>query len=419
MSTTPTCIGCGAALNEGAHFCSRCGKRVAPEPPSSLPTDHDEGFAREQKEVGARPDEPIPDARSDQTLPRRRRWLWPSLAIVIGVLVAGLLASVAWWHHSTTPEYAVERYVALLNEGKTVEASKWLQPPVLAYVGPAGIESMYRGQDVISVIDRVEVDGDRGIATRSFRKPDEPPQAEAEPPGSESAAEMLGARVTLSRTEEGWRLADCGLLLSRTIARDSAGQHNEALEGTTLLREVGCEHAVLDEVDARIHLEIGQAAYDAGAYEKATEALQRSLRILELPEAHYALGYVFRDNKNLTNNQSRAADEFREAVRMAPGNADYRSSLADVYRQMENYKGAIDEFERALALNPSNIQTRYFFALALLGDNRHSAAAKELQRVVDIDSDYRNARELLERVREYQRAEARRKAFLRQLQTWY
>ena len=420
MPTMQACAGCGAALGEDALFCSKCGKRVErdtspgvtadPIPPPILPSPPSPSEPADTESTPPN-DTPLPSSG-------RSRFAW-FIGGGAAVVVLGLLGLGAWWHHTTTPEYAAKRYAALLNAGKTVEASQWLEPAVFAYVGPAAGDAMYRGQDTVSVIEGVENIGDRGIARRSFRKRVEAQPAEPGAEGVETAGEALGARLVLSKTGEGWRIADCGLILSRALARVTAGQHDEAIEGTTLLRERGCEHPLLEEAEARIFLAKGNAAYHAGAYEKATDALQRSLRLFPLPETHYALGYVYRDNKNLTNNQSRAVEEFREAVRMEPDNAEYHSSLADVYRQLKNYDGAIEEFERSLSLDPSNIQTRYFYAIALLGDDRYSAAARELQRVSDEDPNYRNTREVLALIREHQQAEARRQAWLRQLQSWY
>jgi tetratricopeptide (TPR) repeat protein len=165
--------------------------------------------------------------------------------------------------------------------------------------------------------------------------------------------------------------------------------------GVALLKDNACNAEALSVLEAEVLTEKGQAAYDQGAYEKATEALQRAVQLRDSARARYALGYVYRDNKAVTNNTQRAVDEFKAAVDQEPQNADYHASLADAYRQNNNLGGALVEFEQALALDSGNKQTRYFYGIALFQKGHYAEAAREFRAVMDADPNYRNISEMV------------------------
>ena len=144
-------------------------------------------------------------------------------------------------------------------------------------------------------------------------------------------------------------------------------------------------------------------------------SLQRSLELNPVAKTHYLLGYVYRDNKAITNNLNRAVQEFLAAVKMEPALAEFHSSLADAYRQEGNIEGALAEFETALNMDSNDIQTRYFFAMALLQKERLDDASKQLRQVVASDANYRDAAKVLRKIGEYRETQMRRTQYLRAL----
>lgn len=368
---------------------------------------------RESESISPAPPPQNPDVASIGSARKTRKLAYGAgIAAALVALVGVGLAVMAWLR---SPQYAAERYLDLVNAGRTSEALSLLDPPVALHLGDAGLERLYRAGSSASSIESIEVVGDKAVAIRHF--------AEAVTGEGQSSSEPsrgeLGSTLILRRRAAGWLIIDCAALVFSGAVEHGQSHFEKALAAASLLREAACASEGLDQLEAAVLASIGNAAYNQGAYEKATEALQRSLSLHPTGEAHYQLGYVFRDNKALTNNLERAVAEFRAAVQLEPNNGGFHSALADVYRQSGNFDGAILSFERALELTPADVETRYFYALALLQKNRYKDGKAQIEEVIRMDPDYRNAGELLRAVKAQLAQQARVASFRRQLREYY
>jgi tetratricopeptide (TPR) repeat protein len=309
---------------------------------------------------------------------------------------------------SCGPEASAKRYLTLLRDGQMEEAEALLEPATASYVGQEGLKGTYPDLVAPGLIDTVKVNGDRALVVRT-----DTAQGKQEAEGARGILGDLLHNLVVRKTADGWRILDCAAVGYLFIKQVGTKDFERAQTGVTLLKDARCDDKLVPKLEAWMLAEHGNAYYDQGVYEKATECLQRSLQLEPSAGVHYTLGFVYRDNKAITNNFSRAIDEFSAAIALDPSNGEYHSALANVYLRSDNYDGSISEYEAALKLAQTNIQARYFYAKALFLKERPADAAVQMGIVVAVDPNYRDAAKLLQSIRDYQANQARRASIAR------
>jgi tetratricopeptide (TPR) repeat protein len=142
------------------------------------------------------------------------------------------------------------------------------------------------------------------------------------------------------------------------------------------------------------HLALSMAASAGGDFTLAQQAAERALAILpNSAEGHYLLGVArkqvlggepgiaekvrlfrraleldpsytpARNDLGVTYEQqlkdhAAAVEQFREAVRINPGNPLFRDNLGVNLFQLKRYREALEQFEKALELDPNNPRYR-------------------------------------------------------------
>jgi len=129
---------------------------------------------------------------------------------------------------------------------------------------------------------------------------------------------------------------------------------------------------------------------DPSYLQRSEELARRSIAIdPNLAEAHTALG----GNYGLRYEYARAANEFREAIRLEPQNAFAWDSLSWVlaYEQPPDALEAEKAAREAIRLQPSLTQAQYHLGRALLFQGRYQEAAAAFQHAEELGStDYAN-----------------------------
>jgi eukaryotic-like serine/threonine-protein kinase len=118
---------------------------------------------------------------------------------------------------------------------------------------------------------------------------------------------------------------------------------------------------------------------DPSYLQRAGESAQRAIAIdPNLAEAHVALGGYY----GLRYEYARAADEFREAIRLEPQNALAWDSLSWVlgYEQPPDTREAEKAAREAIRLQPSLPQAQYHLGRALILQGRYQEATAAFQR---------------------------------------
>jgi tetratricopeptide (TPR) repeat protein len=113
---------------------------------------------------------------------------------------------------------------------------------------------------------------------------------------------------------------------------------------------------------------------DAMLAEAQAEAQKAVDSNLQLPEAHYAMGAVLKEQGKLTD----AAAEYKKSVQLDPKFGDGYTGLGLVQIASGNSGGAISSFKQAIRLNSGDFTAHYGMGQALLNQGQTDAALKEL-----------------------------------------
>lgn len=104
---------------------------------------------------------------------------------------------------------------------------------------------------------------------------------------------------------------------------------------------------------------------------EAQKALDADLRI---PEAHYAMGMVYKEQGRLNE----AAAELKKAIQLDPSYNDGYTGLGMINIAQNNTGGAISNFKQSIRLNTGDWSAHYGMGQALLMQGKIDAALKEL-----------------------------------------
>ncbi|MBS2000767.1 MAG: tetratricopeptide repeat protein [Candidatus Obscuribacterales bacterium] len=94
----------------------------------------------------------------------------------------------------------------------------------------------------------------------------------------------------------------------------------------------------------------------------------------KIPEAHYALGMVYKEQGKLND----AALEFKKAIQLDPNYSDGYSGLGLVQLAQNNPAAAAATFQKAIKVNTGDWTAHYGLGQALLNQGKYDAALREL-----------------------------------------
>jgi TolB-like protein/cytochrome c-type biogenesis protein CcmH/NrfG len=116
---------------------------------------------------------------------------------------------------------------------------------------------------------------------------------------------------------------------------------------------------------------------------KARALAQSAMRLQpELPEAHYALGFV---HYYVDNNFAAAAREFEIAQRGLPNESEAYLALGAIQRRQGKWTESNANFEKAVSLNPKDIWTIQNLAINYEFQRDFAAANKTIDRALAVD----------------------------------
>ena len=110
--------------------------------------------------------------------------------------------------------------------------------------------------------------------------------------------------------------------------------------------------------------------------------------------SHQLLGEAYEASEN----HKKALEEYREALRLAPGTPGLHYSLGHAYWKMKRFEEAIPEMEKELALNPLHASANYVLGHIYAYRRDLEKASRHLQLAVDAKPDFVEARKQLGKV---------------------
>ena len=138
---------------------------------------------------------------------------------------------------------------------------------------------------------------------------------------------------------------------------------------------------------AKAYSNLGGAYAAMGRVNEAVAQFKKSLSLSLTIDASNNLGYIY----YWQGHYARAAEQFRNATRIAPGNALFWGNLGDAYRwdptlavkAPETFRHAIDLAQREIAVNPRDGQLHSKIATWWAALGARKEAASEIERAVE------------------------------------
>lgn len=237
-----------------------------------------------------------------------------------------------------------------------------------------------RGDTVVVTATLIRADDELAVWSARFASADLDPMTQMAPLGGRIASAMVGTLAPGDRpvTARSSTIPEARAALLRgryLLARsDAAGAEEQLRQAVRLDPEYGLAFALL----ARARLERGD-------FEGATKSASRA-RALDpnLPEVHEALGDVA---VQAQWDWERALDEFRQALTLAPGDAELHQRYAFVLALVGRPDASISESQLALDLDPvsplvnGDVAWLYFYA------RRYAEAAKQARATLALNPD--------------------------------
>lgn len=94
-----------------------------------------------------------------------------------------------------------------------------------------------------------------------------------------------------------------------------------------------------------------------------------------------------------------AVSSFKEAIKLNPNNPLYHSNLAVSLRMKGDVNGSIVEHKKAIAIEPNIPHLHYNLAYSYLQGGYYRFAKDELLKVLEIDPDFQDAKDALEKLK--------------------
>lgn len=133
-----------------------------------------------------------------------------------------------------------------------------------------------------------------------------------------------------------------------------------------------------------------EAYYDRSIQllDEAEEASKKALALdYDLPDAHRALGRVYKERRN--NQES--ISEFKKAIELKPDYFEAYRALGWIYEEMRNYDEAIACSEKALEIRPSDRESYLLLGIAHLDKKEYHQAEKMFSKALEVAPDYGTA----------------------------
>ncbi|NPV81028.1 MAG: tetratricopeptide repeat protein [Firmicutes bacterium] len=148
---------------------------------------------------------------------------------------------------------------------------------------------------------------------------------------------------------------------------------------------------------ATAHYKLGRALRLTGDTEGASQAFKETISIAPyFVDAHFTWGDMCLEQGNIKE----AIEHLKDAIDLSPSRVSLRIALGRAYLLDNDIQNAISEFRQAISYNPLYAESHYWLAVALIQDKDIDAAIEELRKVLHIDTSFKDARQLLDLLKE-------------------
>ncbi len=189
--------------------------------------------------------------------------------------------------------------------------------------------------------------------------------------GLERYADAAGLLRELSRLrpEHAAYRVDLGRILL------TGGEPDEAIGQFRSAIEKGADEALCTALIGKAHLAVGRTA-------EARAAFERSLALRPNGDAYGGLATI----QYLAGRKGEAIQNFRQALKYAPEDADLHYNLANLLAQTDRYEEAEAQYRESLRLDPSSASTHSNLGVLLLNRLAVAEAEQHLRMAVRLDA---------------------------------
>jgi len=132
-------------------------------------------------------------------------------------------------------------------------------------------------------------------------------------------------------------------------------------------------------------------AYTAAGHSREGEAFLRRALLVDRrnDRAQNALGNIWYDSENY----AAAADAFRQAIALAPGQPEYYANFGNAALHLGRTEQAISSYRSALLIDPGLPEVHHSLGCALASTGNFDAALLEFKKALELNPDFQPARE--------------------------
>lgn len=131
--------------------------------------------------------------------------------------------------------------------------------------------------------------------------------------------------------------------------------------------------------DYRVYFELGKVHFEMKRYDDAIEHFDEALNLKPPPAAKTTIRFHFGLVREAQGNDAKAADEYRQALKLDPNHVPSMLNLATLHLQEKRMEPAKELLDRALEIAPQNAIARFNLGKLLLAQGKAEAGKKELK----------------------------------------
>jgi tetratricopeptide (TPR) repeat protein len=140
----------------------------------------------------------------------------------------------------------------------------------------------------------------------------------------------------------------------------------------------------------------GFMLYKSNDYDKAIAAFKRAVEVNPgNAQAHYYLGVVYKDYKNMTDNRSAAIKELEAAIAADVNFMDAYIMLCSMYMNEGKFEEAAAVAQRAIKAKYDDPEPHYWLAQSYFQRQMFPETKEECKRALTISPDHGGCRQLL------------------------
>jgi tetratricopeptide (TPR) repeat protein len=146
-----------------------------------------------------------------------------------------------------------------------------------------------------------------------------------------------------------------------------------------------------------MRFELARAYFLSQNFEKAAIEFEK---VIEKNKNYYRAYYYLGEIKLEHGKTQEAINMYQQSLNINTNYANAYIALGNIFLEQDNFYKAVANFSSAIDKNTINPEGHYYLALAYIKLNMKEAAIAELKTTLHLNSNYRDARELLDKLME-------------------